>query len=79
MQILALPLIHHDPVWFLCASVYLSISLPEGWAPHPDPTCVPAQLDTANAQDLAFPLLLAHLCSHHPSLWGLNHARMDTK
>lgn len=33
MQILALPLIHRDPVWFLCASVYLSMK--EGWAPCP--------------------------------------------
>lgn len=65
MQILALPLIYRDPVWFLRASVYLSMK--EGWAPHPDPTCAPAQLDTANAQDLAFPLLLAHLHSLHPS------------
>lgn len=76
MQILALPLIYRDPVWFLHASVYLSMK--EGWAPHPDPTCAPAQLDTANAQDLAFPLLLAHLHSLHPSSLRALHARMDT-
>ena len=37
MQILALPLIYRDPVWFLRASVYLSMK--EGWAPHRPHMC----------------------------------------